>query len=305
MQIEKTATKKDNLRELFFFDQAREGFSYILENISKENNGIVLLPSFIGWSPREGSGVFDPVRNSSMEYQFYAMDENLHIDIEDLKKRFGENKVAVFVIIHYYGHVDPRYEEIIKLAEENACFILEDEAHALYSDIIDGKCGRKGDAVIFSIHKMLPEKGGALGINAYYKLSKPENKSALPYIFKYDLNRISKIRKNNAEFLYENVQKIDGVRPLWKNFDSDETLQTFPVIIENVNRNILYEVMNDSGYGVVSLYHTLIPDISEEEFPLSHKLAKKIMNLPVHQDCNIEKLKNMCITLEQAIANLK
>lgn len=303
MKIEKTASEKNYARELYYFDQAREGFKYILDEISQKDDGIVLLPSFIGWSSREGSGVFDPVRQSSMNYGFYRLDENLHIDMEDLERSFRENSVAVFVIIHYYGHVDPNYEEIIKIASENGCFILEDEAHALYSDVIDGKCGRKGDAVIFSIHKMLPERsGGALIINNSSKITKPDNRSAIPIIFNYDLNEIAKIRKNNAQFLYDAIHNIDGIRPLWKYALNDETLQTFPVIIENADRNVLYEIMNNNGYGVVSLYHTLIPEISESEFPVSHELSQRIMNLPIHQDADINMLKGMCLALEEALA---
>jgi dTDP-4-amino-4,6-dideoxygalactose transaminase len=306
MKIEKVASSKRFNRELYFFDRARDGFRYLLNKVSSIKDGIVLLPSFIGWSALEGSGVFDPVRESSMEFDFYAMNEKLHIDIDDLQKKFNDNKVAVFVIIHYYGHIDPCYKEVINLARKYSCVILEDEAHALYSDIIDGKCGRSGDAIIFSIHKMLPLKnGGALGINNENVLEKPNNESAASVIFNYDLWTIAQKRKKNARLLHKLTINLDGVKPLWGSLDETETLQSFPVIVEDVDRNILYEIMNNDGFGVVSLYHTLIPEITKEKFPKSHELASKIMNLPVHQDANIDSLEIMCQKLQEAVHKLR
>ena len=50
------------------------------------------------------------------------------------------------------------------------------------------------------------------------------------------------------------------------------------------NRDIIYSKMNENGFGFVSLYHTMIKDISEQEHPEAYYLAKHITNLPVHQD---------------------
>ena len=56
--------------------------------------------------------------------------------------------------------------------------------------------------------------------------------------------------------------------------------------------------MNALGYGVVSLYHTLIDQIRSEEFPEAHYLSRHMMNLPVHQDTDRQALGNLveCLT---------
>lgn len=56
--------------------------------------------------------------------------------------------------------------------------------------------------------------------------------------------------------------------------------------------------MNDAGFGAVSLYHTLIDQIRENEFPASHQISRRILNLPIHQDAQEEDLHEMvdCLT---------
>ncbi|MDD6210596.1 MAG: DegT/DnrJ/EryC1/StrS family aminotransferase [Bacteroidales bacterium] len=306
MIIEKIATEKNYMRRLYSFDRARDGFKAFLSACTERNNTI-LLPSFIGWSSREGSGVFDPVKEQGLNYEFYKMTEMLTVDVSDLRQKLQGKKIKVLVLIHYFGHVDPSYYEIIKLAKDHGCLILEDEAHALYTDIIDGASGRQGDASIFSVHKMLPEKkGGILVLNNTfpYSLSFHDDYSDV-VLMKYDLYSIALKRKQNTAILLELLSGIEGVHPLW-NLDSiKETLQTCPVIIEDVNRDVLYERMNEKGMGVVTLYHTLIPEIDKDIFHESYRLSKRILNLPVHQDVSEKQLKQLVMTLNETIKELK
>lgn len=304
MIIEKIASKNNYRRNILFFDRARDGFKKWLEEIRGGEKDVVLLPAYIGWSPREGSGVFDPVRESGMKYAFYRMDERLHIDLADLKRRLEKGNIKVFVLIHYFGHVDPNYGKIIDLARSCGCLILEDEAHALFTDVIDGKSGRKGDVAIYSLHKMLPvKKGGALVFNGlpFYRQAQMDAE----VFFSYDLYSIAAQRKANVSYLKKLLMDCEGVHPLWENTEDMETLQTFPVIVGKADRNTLYEKMNNAGFGVVSLYHTLIEDISRDEFPESYNLSGKILNLPVHQDISEQQLEELVECLKKTIKELE
>jgi len=304
MIIEKVASQNKYRRNIVFFDRARDGFKNWLENLKETSEDVVLLPAYIGWSPREGSGVFDPVKESGMKYTFYRMDNRLHIDLADLKRKLDQGNIKIFVIIHYFGHVDPNYNKIIALVRSYGCFILEDEAHALYTDVIDGKSGRQGDAVIYALHKMLPvEKGGALVFNNESVVQ--QTKRGEDILSSYDLYSIAVRRKANVCFLRKLLADCEGVYPLWEDVEDKETLQTFPVIIEKADRNVLYEVMNNAGFGVVTLYHTLIKAISREEYPESYHLSEKILNLPVHQDIHEEQLSMLVEYLKKSIKELE
>ena len=53
--------------------------------------------------------------------------------------------------------------------------------------------------------------------------------------------------------------------------------------------------MNESGYGVVSLYHELIAPI-DKSFAIEHEISNTILNLPVHQDIFPDQLDSMLRT---------
>jgi dTDP-4-amino-4,6-dideoxygalactose transaminase len=83
----------------------------------------------------------------------------------------------------------------------------------------------------------------------------------------------------------------------------DAVPQTYPVRIIKGSRDEIYGRMNQRGYGVVSLYHTLIEPLRNSEYASSIALSKSILNLPVHQDVNVEKYSDMIDLLCKVISN--
>jgi dTDP-4-amino-4,6-dideoxygalactose transaminase len=287
----------NHARRVVPFQAARDAFRAILDAMAF-TSGKVLLPSYVGWSAREGSGVFDPIASLNLDYAFYALDERLHIDIDSLRTEMESGDIRVLVTIHYFGYVDPCYEEAIKIAREHGVFVLEDEAHAMLSDLVGGVCGRLGDASIYSLHKILPvESGGAAVINdpeselAQALEAGPD--SSLP-LCDFDLYGIAHQRRANSLVLDKLVRDLaPEVEPLWGAPGCGEFPQSYPVLIRNGSRDRIYREMNAAGFGVVSLYHTLIEPISAARFPTSAKVSRHILNLPVHQDASEEALESM------------
>jgi dTDP-4-amino-4,6-dideoxygalactose transaminase len=311
MEITKKAEIANKcLRRVMFYENARTGFRTFLQAAFRGRSGKVLLPAYIGWSPKEGSGVFDPVAELGMDYAFYRMTERLHIDMEDVAKCFKENDIVLAVLIHYFGYVDPAYEDFIKAAHDAEAVVLEDEAHSMLSDIIGGICGRAGEACIYSLHKLLPmNSGGALVLNndGGRLLIEVQSETRKGEVYwDYDLLAIAERRRKNALVLSQALQQLAGeVELLWPVMNDGIVPQTLPVFIKNVSRDRLYETMNSHGYGVVSLYHTLVEQIKRKEFPTSHELSHKIMNLPVHQDVGRKELNGLVECLSAAITSLK
>lgn len=289
------------VRRLIPFQSARKAFGAILSAL-EISHGKVLLPAYIGWSPREGSGVFDPIASLHLDYSFYALDERLRIDVDSLRTELQSGCIRVLVIIHYFGYVDPSYAEAVKIAREHDVFVLEDEAHAMLSDVVGGICGRLGDACIYSFHKILPlEAGGAAIINdpesplAQTVVADPECASPL---CDFDLNRISDKRRANSLVLDKLVRELaPEIEPLFGAPGCGEVPQSYPVLVRGVRRDRLYEAMNAEGFGVVSLYHTLIDPIAAGPFPASHRISHQILNLPVHQDVELDQIERMVETL--------
>jgi len=305
--ISKVAQNTANFRrKLIMNNRARDGFFSYLNSLHISDDGSVLLPAYIGWSSREGSGVFDPVEELGVKHCFYALDEFLNIDLFSLNRSFEKNEVKLFVIINYFGFVDPCYEEAIAMARKFGVKVLEDEAHSFFTNFVGGLTGRMADVSIFSLHKMFPMKtGGLLSIADSEKILVSE-KVDIQFPIAYDFARIARIRVENTllitELLEGHSDKITIMKPYLK---VGEVPQTYPILIKTVSRDQLYEKMNESGFGVVSLYHTMIDVISDSEYPKSHFVSKRILNLPVHQDVGPIQIKAMVKTLLEQVNSLE
>lgn len=308
--INKKASRVENFRRnMHCFRNARSAFQFYLELLRFTSDETVLLPAYIGWSEREGSGVFDPVRTLGLRYAFYGLDRNLNIDLKSLQNTLETTNVKLFVIIHYFGFIDPAYELVVKLVRRHGARVLEDEAHSFLTNFYGGKSGKLGDASIFSLHKIFPfEEGGLLSIsNTSEALPNVSNDQRQDFSFiRYDFSGISERRRENATRLGELLKNSDDrVSLLQPEFTAGEVPQSCPVVIRQVSRDALYDLMNEAGFGVVSLYHTLIDEISQSEFPDCHYLSKRILNLPVHQDVTIADLELLVDTLFRMVRKLE
>ena len=194
--------------------------------------------------------------------------------------------------------MDKNIENLVVFAKKNDAIIIEDCAHALYTDYIDNKCGMYSDASLYSLHKMLPySDGGMVRINNnIIKLKETNN---FYNLLEYDIRKIAEKRKKNAQILETELKKekeIEILRPI--DMYKNQTPQTYPILIKSKDKNELYHKLNEKGFGVVSLYHTMIEELRNEKYDISNKVSKRILNLPVHQDVEEKDLINMCKLLK-------
>ena len=212
------------------------------------------------------------------------------------------NGQVIVLLVHYFGYVDPNIDEIVKVARDNKAIIIEDCAHALYTDYIDKSCGSYSDVSIYSLHKMLPYKDGGM-----VRINNPEiiqlDQTDYYYnVLEYDLNRIAERRKKNAEIIEQELKGVQGIKILRKTTSyKNQTPQTYPILVLKADKNEFYHKLNEKGFGVVSLYHTMIKDLQEEKYEVANNLGTKILNLPVHQDADKEALKEMCKEIKRLL----
>ena len=280
------------------FDSARSAIAGFFRANHVIPGDTVLCPAYIGWSAREGSGVLDPLIELGLQVRFYRVEADLGIDVGHLQELLATGDIAGVIVIPFFGHIPRGYREAIDSGQKSGALVLEDEAHALLTDLINGTSGRFGDAAVVSLHKFLPvQKGGAILLNQRNRSSSIETWQAgspVLDLLEYDLASIARQRIANANALFELLVPLAGlVDPLWPDCSPDEVLHSFPVVISSGSRDLLYERMNGDGYGVISLYHTLVSAISPREFPDSHALSSRILNLPIHQDIRTDDLQPM------------
>lgn len=283
IKIDKIAKDSSYIRMPYYFDSARDAWGEVIKYFLEKNpNTKVLLPAYIGFSSNEGSGIFDPVKNHKCTYNFYNFKSDLSIDFESLKEKVLDDTNCIVLLVHYFGFPDIRYNEICTWLEQNNIPFIEDCAHALFSDYIGGVCGGRGLFSFYSLHKMLPLNTGGMLISNYGINIDNDNNKIYP-IFNFDFKSIFDKRRENYNTLLELLKDVDSIEILHANLFDGICPQTLPILVKR-NRDIIYSKMNENGFGFVSLYHTMIKDISEQEHPEAYYLAKHITNLPVHQD---------------------
>lgn len=306
MVIQKIATERENYQRKFFFEnRARDGWKNIISQYTKQQSvPVVLLPAYIGWSPNEGSGIFDPILELKVKFDFYRITDKLQIDMEDFKCRIKHFNNVLVLIVHYFGFPDKNYHEITKWLDENKVCFVEDCAHALLSDEIGGICGRKGEYAFYSLHKLLPfSKGGMVKINKIVNPVESTFKSIenIPY-WGYDLHSIYNKRRENFKTLIPLLDSVPGMKLLYDKLPDGIGPQTFPVLLER-DRDKIYHEMNAAGFGLVSLYHTMIKEIDQVRFDTSYTISKHIINFPVHQDCSAKQLNMMVDKFKEIYLN--
>lgn len=246
-----------------------------------------MIPAYIGYSTKEGSGVFDPIKHTGVDYKFYRFKKNLEINKEFLIELIDKNPESVLLLIHYFGFKDKNINEIKKYAVANKIIIIEDFAHAFFTFYLNPKIDF--DYAFFSLHKMFPFNSGGLLISKNI-LNYKKNYYYNP--FEYNIHEIIQKRISNYNFLYKQIIDIDKIKVLRKNIIA-QVPQTFPILLPSEDiRNYLYFHLNECGFGVVSLYHTLIKEISKN-YITEQYISEHILNLPIHQDVKLKDLKKL------------
>ena len=103
--------KRNNLlKKSILLSSGRDCIYYILKSLNLKSR--VLLPSYLC------NSMLVPFDELGVKYDFYNVDENLNIDITDLKKKIEKNTECVFVI-HYFGVEQPKIRDIKEICEKN------------------------------------------------------------------------------------------------------------------------------------------------------------------------------------------
>lgn len=284
-----TARKRQLDPRWRLYPRARDAFGALLDALGTRD---VLLPAYVGWSSREGSGVFDPIQERVLNSRFYRIRSDLTVDLKDLELLLKTvPQASVLILIHYFGRPDPSLKEIVRLARDLQVTVVEDAAHAYFSAEVNRSCGNAGEAVFYSIHKMFDvSEGGVLKLNTADLQNRiPEGAPGQVRDTEWtrvfdeapEPHAVARIRNYGA--LASHVERLaPAVVPLWDKLPEDTVPQTFPVRVASVEmRDRLYLALKREGFVVASLYHTLISRLQESDFPISFGLSRTIFNLPV------------------------
>ncbi len=290
--------------DLVFTKNARTSWGLILKSLSSKKQLNILLPSYIGFTEREGSGVFDPVIQYSCKFNFYRVGEKLEVDLQDLERKLIDKNVDVLLVIHYFGFCQNDMPILKSLCQREGVILVEDCAHAFYLEEDNQKLGNFGDFSFYSLHKYIATKtGGILKSNtkemkiSSLLSSEKIDCEVLEQYIRTDFKRIANIRKTNYKTYMELLPLNKNIEIIY-NLEADTIPQTFPVRIKNGLREKLYFYLIEQEIITTALYYRLIKEIDKDQFPISFNIAEEILNLPVHQDTTLDDIKSICANIE-------
>lgn len=220
-----------------------------------------------------------------ISYRYYPLKQDLSIDTDGLRKLIDSTDSKAVIIVHYFGFIDPGFDDVIRLCRDKGLKIIEDCIHALYSKNKGRMVGADGDIGVFSLHKALgTPTGGMLTINFEYEgtielkempfakkalrtvrsfiyiLEKVVGFSVRPYLL--SLKPIRRVVRKDKEEKVAKCYAIDRIS--LKIFKNSEEAGSVRKQRENFN----YLLDKVSEFNLVPLYKELSDGVSPFGFPI-------------------------------------
>ena len=133
----------------------------VLSAMRSNGRSQVLVPAF------HCPSVVDPVIHAGLEPVYYGIQSDLSIDTEDLRGKLNA-ETAALIVVHYFGF-PPDLEPVRSACHSLGIPLIEDCAHSFLAANPLRLAGGSGDAVVYSIKKLIPSLiGGAYRLNTEY-----------------------------------------------------------------------------------------------------------------------------------------
>ncbi|WP_179105599.1 DegT/DnrJ/EryC1/StrS family aminotransferase [Vreelandella utahensis] len=309
--IPKAAYDPENgSRKARFFPSARRAWLACLQGLSPRR---ILLPAYIGYTDKEGSGVLDPIDELKTPFSFYPVGTDLLANSDTIMHCLvREPDIDVVLLIHYFGWPGGDVSTIRSICDQMGVVLVEDCAHAFHWGQPDPSLGIRGDFALYSIHKYLATATGgllhAVHQKEYPKAMVPEEQNIDPAVLdvlaRADLDAIAGKRRENLARVLDELDDMDGLIPL--RTEIPLVPQSMPVWVEGHKmREKLYFRMMERGVPATALYHRLHHSLERTLFPQSFEVSEHVLNLPIHQDMSADMIKYMFQEIRASLRELR
>ena len=295
MRIEKEASGLRNSRNFVYFtDSCRDGIKQVLRASPTPTK--ILLPAYVGLSLVEGSGILDPVKESGTKFDFYEVDSNLDPELTSLEYKLIHFNPTHVLLVNYFGFLMGNRESAFNVISKFPVCVIEDFAHLIEPLRDHHAISMKASYEVYSLHKFIgAELGGGALVSDIPNLPMKDTilKASLLSYTKSDLNYISEIRWRNFNHLEKEVDWNSKMifTPFFSDGRRPVVPLNFPIKLSSNNlRHKLYELLTENKIFPTALYHRLVPEITQEKYPISIEIANTVLNLPIHQDIGPKEL---------------
>lgn len=147
---------------LVWLNSGRDALKWAWASLSQHDTdrNTCLLPAYLCHS------VLQPFRELGTNVEFYRVDDDLDVDLDDLLTRINSDVLAI-VIIHYFGI--PQSDDLFLSIKEAdpAVTVIEDMSHAWLSSGQDGRpVGQRDTITVYSPRKFFPVPDGGIAVVA-------------------------------------------------------------------------------------------------------------------------------------------
>ena len=247
------------------------------------------------------------------------------IDEKKIEELITEKTVAI-IPVHVYGNIC-NVEVIQQIADKYGLKVIYDAAHAFSVQYKGRGIGNYGDASIFSFHatKMFNTiEGGAATFSEHFfyeKLYNLKNFGIRGEELVVDVGANAKMnefaaimglcnlkhidsiieeRKKRAEYYYEKISHINGIRLLEGRAEATKNYAYLPVVLENeypISRDALYDKMRQNSIYPRKYFYPLTSDqacfknkYKKDELEVARSLSKNILVLPLYETLSFETI---------------
>lgn len=147
---------KDLYDRKIYTNNGRTASVYALNHCKEKMAGKkILIPDYLCLS------IISALEAGSVDYEFYRVNRDLSIDVEDVKEKLTE-EIGMIYVTHYFTVPQPKevVDAISKMAKEKDILIMEDITQCLFSKDVD-RMGF-GHYIVSSTRKWFPMTDGGL-----------------------------------------------------------------------------------------------------------------------------------------------
>lgn len=258
--------------------------------------------------------------------------DTYNLDPEKIEDAITEN-TKVIMPVHLYGQpadMDP----INKIANENDLKVIEDAAQAHGATYKGKKTGSLGDMGCFSFYptkNMTTSEGGMVTTNNQemaemvrilrahgeserythvtlgYNFRMTDIAAAIGVVQLKKLQKFNEQRINNARYLSDKIEGIDGIKPPYVAPDVEHVFHQYTIRVDKTKRDELKEFLNENGVGTGIHYpkpiyqQKLYMELGfTASCPEAEAASLEVLSLPVHPSLETEDLDKIVSVLEDA-----
>lgn len=300
MTVAKTPSPGGASRSVNVYPRARHGWLRLIVSLHRAGRiGRVLMPAYVGRSPIDGSGLWDPLTEAAVPVETYRTDRHALVDVQDLEQRLDRRRPALVLVIHYFGFVQPELRWISGRVSNSGGVLVEDCAHSLLSEVAYGSCGSSGEFAIYSFVKLLGRGPGAIADNTGSLERLRTTDLAAPAVVAEDWAGLSRLRRENYRALGELLE--GDVSLLHPELPDDVVPQSLPILAPPAARHAIYDSLNEQGFGITALWHTLAHPAESAQDADARWLSERILNVPVHAPDSAQNMR-MAAAVRRAVS---